>query len=720
MKYYLTIILSVFFVSLFAQNNITIKVINDINKQPIYGATISIKNKSIAVTDSNGIATISISGKIIFSVSAIGYETKNIIEAASSKNEWLITMNEEQKILEEITIVTSTRTNQNIEYAPIKIEVLDAEEMQEESTVKPSTVMGIIGDISGVQIQQTSAVSGNSNVRIQGLDGRYTQILRDGLPLYEGFSGGFGIMSIPPLDLKQAELIKGSASTLYGAGAIGGLVNLISKKPTNQQEGIITINQTTLKETNLNSFFSKRLQKFGYTLYAGATRQKAVDVNKDGFSDVSNNQSVVLHPRLFFYPNKNSTITIGYTKTLEKRKGGDMFILENNQTDSVHRFYEENKLDRNSAEILYDLNVSNNIKVQYKSSLSSFDRSIANADGTFKANQLDYFNELSVLINQPKYTWISGLNFSGNRFRKLQDNQALINNNSNNTAGLFSQFTYKWNQKSSIEMGLRNDYQFKYGNFILPRIALYHQINQHWGTRLGFGVGYKIPNALTPQFIDYAIEKIKPIDASVKVENSYGYNAEVNYKINFGDDHSLFINQAFFLTTLQHPMIVNEQADGIVYFSTASKPIISKGFDTYLKLKMFDWEFYAGYTYTIAERKYLAQNQFMPLTPKNRMAIMLTKEWEGKLRFCIESSYNGSQYKLDNTKTPSFLFLASMIDYKLNKHCNVILNVENILDYRQSRTESLYSGSITNPVFKTLWAPIDGRAINLCMRINLN
>ena len=428
MKYYLTIILSVFFVSLFAQNNITIKVINEISKQPIYGATISIKNKSIAVTDSNGIATISISGKINFYVSAIGYETKNIIEAASSKNEWLITMNEEHKIMEEVTIVSSTRTNQNIEYAPIKIEVLDAEEMKEESAVKPSTVMGIIGDISGVQIQQTSAVSGNSNVRIEGLDGRYTQILRDGLPLYEGFSGGFGIMSIPPLDLKQAELIKGSASTLYGAGAIGGLVNLISKKPTKQQEGIITINQTTLKETNINSFFSKRFQKFGYTLYAGATRQKAVDVNKDDFSDVSNNQSVVLHPRLFFYPNKNSTITIGYTKTLENRKGGDMFVIENNQTDSVHRFYEENKLDRNSAEILYDLNVSNNIKVQYKSSLSSFDRSIANADGTFKANQLDYFNELSVLINQPKYTWISGLNFSGNRFKKLQDNQALINN----------------------------------------------------------------------------------------------------------------------------------------------------------------------------------------------------------------------------------------------------------------------------------------------------
>ena len=375
MKYYLTIILSVFFVSLFAQNNITIKVINEINKQPIYGATISIKNKSIAVTDSNGIATISISGKINFSVSAIGYETKNIIEAASSKNEWLITMNEEQKILEEITIVTSTRTNQNIEYAPIKIEVLDAEEMQEESTVKPSTVMGIIGDISGVQIQQTSAGSGNSNVRIQGLDGRYTQILRDGLPLYEGFSGGFGIMSIPPLDLKQAELIKGSASTLYGAGAIGGLVNLISKKPTKQQEGIITINQTTLKETNINSFFSKRFQKFGYTLYAGATRQKAVDVNKDDFSDVPAVKSVFVHPRFFIYGKNNSTTTLGYTLNYEDRNGGDMAVL-NGKPSITHQFFNQNKTLRNTVDGVWEKKYSDGGILTAKANYSMMNRDI--------------------------------------------------------------------------------------------------------------------------------------------------------------------------------------------------------------------------------------------------------------------------------------------------------------------------------------------------------
>src|SRR6202008_333350 len=102
----------------------------------------------------------------------------------------------------------------------------------EENTIRPANIASILGDVSGGQIQQSSATSGNSNVRIQGLDGRYTQILRDGMPLYDGFSGGFGILTVPPLDLKQIELIKGSASTLYGGGAIGGLINLVSKRPT--------------------------------------------------------------------------------------------------------------------------------------------------------------------------------------------------------------------------------------------------------------------------------------------------------------------------------------------------------------------------------------------------------------------------------------------------------------------------------------------------------
>jgi iron complex outermembrane receptor protein/outer membrane receptor for ferrienterochelin and colicins len=254
----------------------------------------------------------------------------------------------------------------------------------------------------------------------------------------------------------------------------------------------------------------------------------------------------------------------------------------------------------------------------------------------------------------------------------------------------------------------------------LPRIALFQQLNKHFGVRAGFGVGYKIPDALTPQINDNPIQNILPIDANVKVEKSYGYNAEVNYKANFGDDNSIFINHAFFLTQLDKPLVANVQpTTGLIQFSSATKPIITKGFDTYIKLHVVGIDLYAGYTYTLAERKYLTQNQFIPLTPQFRMAYMLTKEWEGKGRFCIESSYTGSQYRLDNTKTPAYFFLASMIEYKFTKHCALIINGENLLDFRQSRKEGLFTGTLTNPSFNALWAPIDGRVVNACLRLSL-
>ncbi len=707
-----------FVASLFAQE-IKINVTSYSTGLPISGASISKNKKSFTATDSLGMAMVSIFETTEFEISAVGYETYVLkVNKSNATSLYTAKMIPSASEMEDIVIVASTRSNQNIENAPIKIEILDAEEMKEESTVKPATVLGIIGDISGVQIQQISAVSGNSNIRIQGLDGRYTQILRDGLPLYEGFSGGFGLMSIPPLDLKQVELIKGSASTLYGAGAIGGLINLISKKPTSQQVGIFTINQTTLKESNINGFLSKRYKKFGYTFYAGVTNQSAVDVNDDGFSDVSRTSSFVIHPRLFFYPDNKTTITAGFTSTNESRLGGDMKVIQNN-ADSIHQFFEKNKILRNSAEFIAERNLSGKNKFVLKGSVSDFKRDITTHEYNFNAGQLDYFSEASILINQKQHNWVGGVNFLGSQFKKISGDSSFINKVSNNTVGAFLQYSYKFKSNTTIEMGLRNDYHMTYGNFVLPRVSFFHQLNKKWGTRAGFGAGYKIPDALAPQINDYAIINILPIGTAVKPERSYGYNAEVNYKGKWGEENSIFINHAFFLTQLNTPVIATEQSNGSVSFANASKPIVTKGFDTYIKLKLEEWELYAGYTYTIAERKYLSDNQFIPLTPKFRMSYMLTREWEGKARFCVESSFNGYQYRQDFTKTPSYLFLASMIDYTIAKQCHLILNCENILDYRQSKKEALYTGSISNPHFNALWAPIDGRVVNLCLRLSL-
>lgn len=717
-KVILNLIFILFLYNGYSQEFSFLKITDQSSNLAIDAASVSLGNKSIAKTDEKGLVQLSLKGKVLLLISAVGHESKSLEIEFPLKDIYEIQLSSKDEGMEEVTVVASTRTNQKIENSTLKVEVLDAEEMQEESTVKPASILGIIGDASGVQIQQSNAISANSNVRIQGLDGKYTQILRDGLPLFEGYSGGFGMMSIPPLDLKQIELIKGSASTLYGGGAIGGLINLISKKPSIKQEAILTLNQTTLKETNINSYFSKKYDKIGYTIYAGYTKQNAVDVNGDEFSDLPENKSFSFHPRLFFYPNKSTTITIGYNALHEDRNGGDMKVVSNQQ-DSFHRYFEKNNIARNTGEFLIEKEIQKGLQFNFKSSLSSFNRAITTPEHYFKGNQLDYFSEASIVKYLKTGSWIAGINFSGNEFKKRPSDSVNLVDLKNNTLGGFTQISHTFKNKTTIEVGLRNDHHNRYGDFLLPRIAFFYKATSNIGLRAGYGAGYKIPDALAPQITDNAIENILPISSSVQPEHSSGYNFEINYKKKWNNEITFFINHAFFLTQINKPIIGAINSDGNLFFANATKSIITKGFDTYVKLKLEDWELYAGCTYTIAERKYLTDSQFIPLTPKFRMAYMLTKEWEGKARFCVEASYNGKQYREDYTQTPGYLFMAAMFEYKFNKHVGLVLNCENILDYRQSKVESLYTGTITNPIFKSLWAPTDGRCFNACLKFTL-
>lgn len=706
-----------------AQSIFRVTVRDKATGRPLSGVSITDSTGRGANSNDSGYAGISLPepGRYRYTFSHLGYQTAqlDVVLPDSSLHEVLLVPG--GSMLEEVTVLSSTRNNQPIERAPIKVEVLGKEEMNEENTIKPGNIASILGDVSGIQIQQSSATSGNSNVKIQGLDGRYTQILRDGLPLFEGFSGGFGILQIPPLDLKQIELIKGSASTLYGGGAIGGLINLISRTPASTQDGVVTLNQTTLKETNLNTYIARRYQHVGYNFFGGVTRQRSVDVNKDGFSDVPQLDAVVLHPRLFFYPDDRTTIAAGYTGTFETRNGGDMQVIRG-ESDAVHRYFEKNKLLRHTADLIANRFLGEGWKGEIKGSISTFTRSIATGAHSLKGNQLNYYTEASLLRTKETYNWVAGINLTGDRFKKLPSGPVadpiLLQNFDNNTVGAFAQFTATLHEKTTIETGLRGDHHDHYGNFLLPRLALFHRFNEHWATRWGAGLGYKTPNPLAVQNVDYPLETILPLPAGIQAEKSTGYNAEINYKKEFNEHASLFINHAFFLTRIGNPVIAAVNAGQQVLFNNVGKSTVTKGFDTYLQANLNRWELYAGYTFTIAERKYLQQNQFVPLIPKNRMAFVIVYEVEDKWRAGLEGSYTGPQFRDGDTKTPGYLFLAASVLRTLGPQFSIVANCENLLDYRQSRHEALYTGTITNPLFKPLWAPIDGRVANLSLRWN--
>src|SRR6476469_5077789 len=162
-----------------AQTKLIVK--DKVTNLPIIGATVKANNKAIAITDSSGVGIINAKS---FSVAAFGY-----LKTDTSVQESLATiyLMPDVASLDNVTVVASTRNNASIETSPLRVEVLNKEELNEEDGIKPGNIASILGDVSGVQIQQSSATSGNANVRIQGLEGRYTQILRDGIPLYGGY-----------------------------------------------------------------------------------------------------------------------------------------------------------------------------------------------------------------------------------------------------------------------------------------------------------------------------------------------------------------------------------------------------------------------------------------------------------------------------------------------------------------------------------------------------
>src|SRR5690554_4152553 len=263
---FLFILLSV---SAVAQNSIYFQV-NDDESESLIGATIVIEGTTNGgTTDIDGkyhFQNIP-NGSINFVISYVGYEpqSKTLLFPESDGKTIVIVM-ESGEELEEV-IVSATRSSRTIETIPTRIEAVTLEELGEKAAMNSSNISMVLRESPGIMMQQTSLSSGNMNIRIQGLDGRYTQMLRDGFPLYSGFSSGLSILQIPPLDLRQFEIIKGSASTIYGGGAIAGLVNMVSKTPDEEPELEIMLTQTQALGSTANVFYSQRNEKYGVSLY---------------------------------------------------------------------------------------------------------------------------------------------------------------------------------------------------------------------------------------------------------------------------------------------------------------------------------------------------------------------------------------------------------------------------------------------------------------------
>ncbi|MEO7923716.1 MAG: TonB-dependent receptor [Chitinophagaceae bacterium] len=704
-------------IAAFSQNSFTCVVKNSSTGEPAANVSVLITGDQTAVTDSNGKVVIKgiPDGRKTIVFSSAGFKTQSLkidFPLISSNKIFTLNLEPDEKEMDEV-IISSTRTNTRIENNPTRVEVLGTEEVEEESGIKPTHVASLLGDIAGIQAQQTSAVTSNTNLRIQGLPGDYTQLLRDGMPLFGSYAGSFSILQIPPLDLKQIEIVKGASSTLYGGGAIAGMINIISKKPiTGKKERYLLLNQSTLRESNINIYLSERDKKMGYTFFGGGSYQHQIDVNEDGFSDVAANENFFIHPTFFYYPNEKNTFSFGINSFFEDRRGGDMHVLNRHPT-GTHQFYIENQSYRNTLTFNWDKKINSSDKLSARGTSSSFNRNISTNTFGMRANQLSYFSELSYLKKKDKHDIVGGINLSGERFKKQLPDSSSIRNYNYFTAGIFIQDDWRFHQRLTLETGLRGDYHNEYGFFLLPRVSLLFKINPHLLSRLGGGLGYKTPTVFNNAVDERDYVKLRLADDAV-AERSAGVNWDINFKKEIGEVE-LAINQSFFYTRIAHPLVTSTQPVEVFYYSE-TKPITTKGMETWVQVDYNKLEAYLGYTLTDARKKYDPVHPRLSLSARNKFATVISYKINPNFRAIAEASYTGRQYLDDGSQTPSFLFLAAMLRYDVGR-CTFVLNMENLLDYRQTRKEAILILPTINPRFKQLWAPIDGRVLNLSLKV---
>jgi iron complex outermembrane receptor protein/outer membrane receptor for ferrienterochelin and colicins len=698
---------------------------NATTKEVLQSVSVTVSNtKKGTITDSIGNFLLRISNiadsKITLRFSYEGFEKKDTVIkiAASSPLVLNIELNEAKKQLEDVVIVSSMRTNSRIEDLPTKVEVLGAEEVGDENQIKPGNIVGLLGDFAGIQIQQTSAATGNADMRIQGLQGKYTQILRDGIPLFGGYSGSFSILQIAPLDLQQIELVKGASSTLYGGGAIAGMLNLVSKKPKlGAPERTLTINRSSLKENNLNAFFSARNKKFGYTFFTGGTLQKEVDVNGDGFSDVPNVKSFFIHPEFFVYASPSSSLVVDYALNYEDRKGGDMSLLDQS-TDANHQFFVQNISTRNTLNIRWEQKLKNSGVFTAKASAGLFNREVVTNIFGMKADQSIWYSELAYTQKSKNHNWVVGVNFSGDEFKKRSPDSSLIPNESSNTLGGFIQDDWAFTKKFTLQAGLRLDLHSLYGNFLLPHLSLMYKATGKITMRLGGGLGYKTPTLFSTEVDERDYHYLSGYKAGTKAERSVGLNYDINYKTKM-DDWTITFNQTFFYSQIKSPLLPDSLTNTHAFkYYNAGQPLETKGFETFVMMKQEQLEIYLGYVYTNAQRKYDAVHSNLPLIARNKLASLVSFELNEQCKAGLELSYIDQQYLDDGTKTSPYVIGAAMINYRF-KNLSLVLNCENLFDFRQSKNNAIVFPPDTNPKFAEIWAPVEGRVLNLSAQLKL-
>jgi iron complex outermembrane receptor protein len=719
-RFFLVAVILVTVFTASAQHTFKAKIINKETGEAVAKASVTFEElRRTVAADSLGTVLIKdiTAGKHTVKITSVGFAEKTSVYDFPPDQDLTIEMETEHEEEEEV-VIQSTRSSRTIQDIPTRVEFVAGEELDEKANMKPGDIRMVLNESTGITTQQTSATSANSSIRIQGLDGRYTQILKDGLPLYAGFSGGLGLLQTPPLDLKQFEVIKGSSSTLFGGGAIAGLVNLISKTPTEEKEIKFHIDVTSAGGINTSGFYGQKFKKAGITLFASRNSNSAYDPSDVGLTAIPKFERYTINPKLFFYIKEKTQLLLGVNMTTEDRTGGDIEFIKGRKTSG---YTETNNTDRMSTQFLLDHHFNEKSQFTLKNSINYFRRKLYVPNYAFDGTQTGTFSEATYSFHGERSEWTGGINFVTDHFEEIQLTATPSRNYEQITTGLFIQNNLKVNDKFSMETGLRGDYVKDYGFAVLPRLSMLFKFTPKLSSRIGGGMGYKTPTIFTEESERLLYKNVLPVNADEnQMEKSYGVNADINYRTRFADDQVSFsFNHLFFYTRIHDPLVLESFIGVPIYrFKNVDGHFDSRGMETNVKLGYSDFKLFLGYTFTKAYLHEGAVKTENYLTSRHRLNSVLLYEVEEKWKIGLEAYYFSKQQLSDGATGQSYWITGFMVE-KLWEKFSLYINFENFTDSRQTKFDTIYTGTIDNPQFRDIYAPLDGFVMNGGIKLRL-
>ena len=612
---------------------------------------------------------------------------------------------------EEAIIVQGTRNRRRVQDEPIRVEVIAGEEIEEKAIMRPGNIAMLVSETGGVRVQVTSPALGAANVRIQGLEGRYTQLLADGLPLYGGQSASLGLLQIPPTDLSQVEVIKGAASALYGSSALGGVINLISRRPDDQFAAEILANATTRNGQDITGYLSTPLASgLGVSLTAGVHRQSGQDIGGDGWYDIPAYDRLTARPRFQWNGDDGSSVYLTLGMMTEERVGG---TLPGRLVPDGSPFQQTQDTDRLDAGLVAETPLGSTATLHLRASAMRQDHLHRFGTTVEDDRHENLFTEASVSGGTGSISWVGGVAFQSDRFRSKTFSAFDYNYD---VPGIFGQLEHEATPDLTLAASARVDFHDEFGTQFSPRLSALYRPG-FWTIRGSLGGGFFAPTPFVDGIEAAGLSRLEPL-GDLDAEKARTASLDIGYARG-----PFEANVTLFGANIENATRLVEIAPDRVQLANIEGTSRVRGSELLLRFKQNGYTLTGSYVFVDSSEPDPAGpgRRTTALTPRHTAGLVGMWEEHGKGRIGLEAYYTGKQRLEDNPyrqRSRSYVHLGILGEIVLGR-ISLFANAENLLNIRQTRYDPLLlprraaSGQWTVDA----WAPLDGFTLNGGVRI---